>query len=104
MPRIPLSEARPGQKLSRPAATRAGVVMVQAGTELTPALIERLRLLGIDTVSVHGEAGGSSRPLEEVLAAIDARFAGHEGDPRMMALKEIVVRQAREQDRTGDHG
>ncbi len=104
MPRIPLSEARPGQKLSRPAATRAGVVMVQAGTELTSALIERLRFLGIDTVSVHGEVGGAGRPLEEVLAAIDARFAGHEGDAWMMALKEIVVRQAREQSGTGDHG
>jgi hypothetical protein len=77
--------------------------MVQAGTELTPALIERLRFLGIDTVSVHGEAGGG-RPLEEVLAAIDARFAGHEGDAWMMALKEIVVRQAREQGQAGGHG
>jgi hypothetical protein len=69
------------------------MVMVQPGTELTAAIIDRLRNLGIDSVAVEGEADGEVKPLEVSLAELDARFAGHEQDPWMMALKAIVARQ-----------
>lgn len=94
MPKIPISDARAGQRLTRPAATRAGMVMVQAGTELTPALIERLRNLGISSVFVAGEKGAAGdKPLDVALRELDERFLGHEDDAWMMAVKAIVRRQ-----------
>jgi hypothetical protein len=94
MPRISLADARPGQRLVRPVATPSGVIMVQPGTELTQALIDRLQGLGINTVSVASEGGGpDGPPLEERIRQVEARFAGHEHDTWMMQLKEIVLRQ-----------
>ncbi len=94
MPKIPISDAKAGQRLTRPAATRAGMVMVQPGTELTEAIIERLRNLGISSVFVAGERGGpSDKPLDVALRELDERFLGHEEDAWMMTLKAIVRRQ-----------
>jgi hypothetical protein len=95
MPRITLSRAQPGQKLTRPIVTSSGVVMVQAGAELTATLIDRLRGMGIDTVVVASgdEPSTARRPLHERLAELDERFTGHEQDPWMMQLKDIVARQ-----------
>lgn len=96
MPRIPLSRAQPGQKLLKPVTTAAGVVMVQAGTELSAPLIERLSGLGVETLVVAPEpAAGeaASGALEDRARQVEARFSGHEHDPRMMALKALVIRQ-----------
>lgn len=95
MPKITISRARPGQTLTRPIVTSTGVVMVQAGAELTATLIERLRGMGIDTVVVASddEATVAKRPVHELLAELEARFAGHEHDALMMQLKDIVARQ-----------
>jgi hypothetical protein len=96
MLRILLSKAQPGQVLARPVTTSAGVVMVQAGSRLTPALIERLTNFGIDTIVVTGDASPASadaRPMEERIREIDARFAGHEQDDWMMTVKQIVIAQ-----------
>jgi len=101
MPKIPISDAKPGQRLTRPAATRAGMVMVQAGTELTSALLDRLRNLGISSVVVAGERGSpGDKPLEVALHELDERFVGHEEDAWMMSLKAIVRRQLKG---GGDH-
>lgn len=93
MPKVHINEAQAGQKLTRPAVTRTGMVMVQPGTELTAAIIERLRNLGIDFLQVEGDPSAGAKPLEVALAELDARFAGHEQDKWMMALKAIVARQ-----------
>jgi hypothetical protein len=95
MQRVPISEVTPGQKLARAITSGGGVIMMQPGTELTPPLIERLRTLGIDSVVVAGdlEAPPDGPPLEERLRVLDERFAGHEQDPWMMQLKDIVARQ-----------
>lgn len=97
MPRIPLRAVKPGHRLARPITNATGVVLVQAGAELTPTLLARLESMGVDGVFVPSADGASDRkPLEEALAEIDARFAGHDEDAWMMALREIVVAQLRE--------
>lgn len=96
MPRILLSKAQPGQVLTRPVTTSAGVVMVQAGSPLTPALIERLTNFGVDTVVVGddaAQAGGDTRSMEERVREVEARFLGHDQDDWMMTLKQIVIAQ-----------
>lgn len=70
--------------------------MVQAGTELSSTLIERLAGLGVETLVVAadpspGSTGSAS--LEERVRQVEARFAGHEHDAWMMALKALVVGQ-----------
>jgi hypothetical protein len=95
MPKIPLSQVQPDQRLARPVTNASGVVLVQAGTALSAALIHRLLGLGIDTVTVAAEGSdeGEDRPLEERLRELDARFAGHEQDAVMMQIKDAVARQ-----------
>jgi hypothetical protein len=95
MRRLRISEVLPGQKLARAITNASGVVMVQPGAELTPALIERLEALGIDSVLVAGDPEGlaAGPSVDERLRELDARFAGHEQDDWMMQLKDIVARQ-----------
>jgi hypothetical protein len=93
MPRIPLAQAVPGQRLARPVTNASGVVMMQAGTELTAALIARLGDIGIAAVVVAGDDRGRRSP-EDVQQQVATLFAGHEHDSWMMELKAIVIRQA----------
>lgn len=104
MPKLPLSNARPGQRLVRPVITANGVVMVRPGTELTATLIERLRSLGIDTVTVASSESipGRGSSLDQRLRELDARFAGHEHDAVMMQIKDVVARQLRRPPARGD--
>lgn len=96
MPKIPLEQAQPGQKLARAIRNSNGIVMIQPGTELTPVLIQRLKSLGMDTIIIVGEGGGTDKPIDVALEQLEARFAGHERDPWMMELKGIVRRQLEE--------
>ncbi len=94
MPRLPLHDVRPGQRLARAIVSHAGVVLVQPGAELTPAILDRLRSLGVDAVEVAGEPEEATEvSIEARVEEVDARFAGHEDDRWMMALKAIVLRQ-----------
>jgi putative cell wall-binding protein len=104
MRRLPISEVLPGQKLARAITNASGVVMVQPGTALTPALIERLQALGVDSVLIAGDPAGlgAGPSVDERLRELDARFAGHEQDGWMMQLKDIVARQLRAR-RDGGH-
>jgi hypothetical protein len=97
MPKLPLALVRPDQTLARPVTNATGVVLVQAGTLLTPVLIDRLMALGIDAVTVVTDAGDTldGPSMEERLRELDARFAGHEQDPLMTQIKDIVARQLR---------
>jgi hypothetical protein len=55
-------------------------------------LIERLRKLGVQAITVEGhpvtEAG--EKTLEGELADIEERFGPRTGDPLLMRLKEII--------------
>lgn len=93
MPRIPLSKAVAGQKLARPVTNASGMVMMQAGIELTSAILERLATIGVETVVVVDDAAVRVAP-EEVERVLDERFTGHDQDAWMMELKAIVRRQA----------
>ncbi|MGE3840692.1 MAG: hypothetical protein AB7I50_03825 [Vicinamibacterales bacterium] len=103
MPKRSLDKVEPGQKLLRPATTRTGVVMVQAGEVLTEALIERLRSVGVDTAVIEGPPE-LDKTLEEATAEIEQRFVGHEEDPWMMALQDIALRQLRALYDSAAHG
>jgi hypothetical protein len=94
MPRIPIWKVVPGQTLARPVTNGSGLVMMPAGTDLTPALIERLANLGVDTIVVLGDEAAVRRSPDAIQRGLDELFAGHEQDAWMMDLKGIILRQA----------
>lgn len=87
--------------MARAIVSHAGVVLVQAGGELTGAIIDRLRSLGVDAIYVTEAGAQAAKSLVERVREVEERFAGHEDDRWMMALKAIVLRQL-ERDGGGD--
>lgn len=91
---IRLAEAVPGQVIARPVATPTGTVLVQTGERLTGELIEGLREKGIDMVVIDGDDPAAPvLSVDEQLAALEERFAGHEHHPLMMELKQVIADQ-----------
>jgi hypothetical protein len=90
MKKLPLSEARPGEVVARSVVTSGGVILVQPGTVLTADILARLADLRVETVCLEG-ASADARPVEEILQELDRRFAVHEQDDLMMALKAAVA-------------
>jgi hypothetical protein len=90
MKKLPLSEARPGEVVARPVVTSGGVILVQPGTALTADILARLADLRVETLCIEGTSA-DARPLAEILEELDRRFADHEQDDLMMALKAAVA-------------
>lgn len=91
MPRVAIEHLEPGMVTAAPVTSASGAVLAQAGTALTPALLARLGDLGIASVVVDARAL-SPEARAARLADIDARFAAHESNDWMQALKAIVIR------------
>lgn len=102
MPRISVTDLRPGQVTAAPVTSATGVVLVQAGTELSSALIARLLGHGVDSVAVVG-AALSPEERAARLGEIDVRFAGHAGNPWMTELRAIVTRLQAGEELAGPH-
>lgn len=90
MRRVAIGEVQPGDIVARPVATTSGVVLVRPGTPLSVELVSRLEGLGIDAIYLEGPSPDAP-PLDDLLAALDRRFAGHESSPLMMELKAVVA-------------
>lgn len=91
MPRLAVKDLMPGQVTAAPVTSATGIVLVQAGAELTASLISRLRGLGVSSVAVQAGALSPEARAARV-AEIETRFAGHASDSWMSALKAIVIR------------
>ena len=91
MRRIVLEDAKPGDEVAEPVVSSRGVVILNKGSALTPALIDRMRKMGIAEVMVEGDDADAPTPedLNEVLQELDARFEGLEENRLMMMIKGI---------------
>ena len=94
MRRVDVRQLAPGTVLAAAVTSASGVVLVQAGSELTDPLIARLLQLGVESVLVVADEPVDPEVLARHARAVEALFAGHEADPWMMALKHIVLGQA----------
>jgi hypothetical protein len=90
MARILTSSLTPGMMLSRPLLNKNGVMVLSDGTELTEALIKKIRKMGIDEADVQGTTAAFSGGRTEALAQLDARFKNAETAPHMDVLKQLV--------------
>lgn len=101
MIRISLDDAVPGQTVARAVTTPTGTILLQAGEELTAEAIAGLKRKGVDRLVVEGDDGRNVRSAAEQLADLDVRFAGLEGNPLMMELKDLVAQQIAQGDSRG---
>lgn len=70
MRRLPVSEAHPGQVLAQPIVNTRGIVVVQAGMELTEYLIDRLQRMGIWYVFVEAPGYEGIEPNEPLTPSV----------------------------------
>lgn len=94
MQHLPLALAQPDMVLARPVPNPSqpdGFPLCGAGTVLTAGLIGQLSSRGVGVVSVEGhpvELPGEPT-LEDLLTALDRRFARAAQDPRMAMLQAL---------------
>lgn len=98
MQNIPFTLAISGMVLAKDVARTdnpGGPPVCGKGLILTDQMIDRLKNMGIQSITVEGHPirmdGDNS--LEEMLAGLDRRFKKAEGDPLTMKLKMIHKKQ-----------
>lgn len=100
MQNIPLAMALPGMVLAREVLHPErpdGPVLFGKGATISGTAIERLAKMGVTAITVEGnplpkEQGES---LQDQLDGLDRRFRGHERDPVMMTIRQVMARQLR---------
>lgn len=90
MPSISSSKLTPGMKLAEPLVNKEGLVLIGENTELTEALIEKIREMDIQAIRVQG-APKVLPPKEEVLARLERRFRNVETIAHMDVLKRLLT-------------
>jgi len=94
MQKIPFSLAQPGMILARDvvrADNPNGPPICGKGVELTESLIERLRNLGVQSITVQGHplALEGEKCLDDLLDDLEKRFRRVADDPLASRLKQI---------------
>jgi hypothetical protein len=94
MQRIPISLAMPGMVLAKELVrpeNPTGPAICAKGLELTESLLERLRNMGIQSITVQGHPVWmeGDKTLEELLIELDRRFCRVANDPLTAVLKKI---------------
>jgi len=87
--KILLNELKPGMKLARPVLNAEGMVLLGEDTELTEAVIEKLKTLDIYAAYVKG-VSKPDIPKEEALFELNKRFEKVEHEPYMDMLKRVL--------------
>lgn len=90
MPKISVSELKPGMIVSRDVYNDNGVIVLKENTELTESIIERFKKMGIEYIYVKGEKR-FSKSKEETLKEVEKRFNRTEGKPIMDRIKRIIM-------------
>ena len=89
MPKIPVEQLKAGMKLGRPLMNSSGMVLMAEGTELTESRISKIENMGVDSVFIDGPSK-PARPKEDLLDALERRFARTAGNPQMSLIKKAV--------------
>lgn len=93
MQRVPINLVEPGMVLAKPVVNDAGMPLCAEGTELTAALIDRLKRMNVTLLTLKGhpvEMGRPAKSPEEQIREMTVRFARVQGDPVMDAIREAI--------------
>lgn len=94
MQRVPLSKVKPGMVLARAITNEKGMPLCAEGAELSDAIIERLRRMNVDVVTLKGhpvDLGGEVKTRDERIQEMEARFVRVADDPLMERLKNAIA-------------
>lgn len=83
MQKIPLHLAKPGYRLAKPVSRADGAVVVPQGADLTGSLLDKLDMMGVETVVVEGE------PVK-----MDGVVSGTNYDIRLQRLDHLFRKHA----------
>lgn len=110
MQRLPLDLLKPGMVLAKAVLNEKGMALCGEGTELSAAMIERLKRMCVNSVVVKGQPvdlGESAKSKEELVAEMQARFAPVTGNPLMELIKtaigQAIMSSEVESEETSDH-
>jgi hypothetical protein len=87
--RMAIDNLKPGMRLARPVTNKGGAVMLGEETELTVALIDKMRDMDIQGVFVQGFSNPAT-PKDEMLSGLEDRFANVPDEPRLAVLKKVM--------------
>jgi len=93
MQRVPLDMLKPGMVCAKAVVNEKGMTLCAEGTELSAAMIERLKRMCVSSLVVKGtpiDMGIPAKTKEEVLAEMQARFMPIAGDPLMDRIKDAI--------------
>ncbi len=93
MQRVPINLVEPGMVLAKPVVNDTGMPLCAEGTELTAALIDRLKRMNVSLLTLKGhpvEMGGPVKSPEEQIRDMTDRFARVQGDPIMDTIREAI--------------
>ena len=93
MQRVPLDMLKPGMVCAKPVVNEKGMTLCAEGTELSAAMIERLKHMCVASLVVKGtpiDTGIPAKSKEELVAEMEARFAPVATDPLMIRIKESI--------------
>lgn len=98
MQKIPITLAAPGMVLAQEiknADNPSSMPICGKGVKLTESLIDRLKQMGVQAVSVEGHPVKieGETTVEQMLAALDTRFSRVADDALMMKVKDIYKKQ-----------
>jgi hypothetical protein len=99
--RIVVELAKPGQILAEKVARHDGVLLANAGSEVTEGLLRMLVKLSIDTIVIEEDERRTEEEIQaEYLAAVarlDRAFRRVDGQPVLMALKKTIMFLSKEE-------
>ena len=92
MQKIPLKRAQQGMVIAQPVQREDGLVLVGPDTELTEAIINRLIMAGIGSITVKGNPvmGESGGNYQSLLDGIDPMFRNLQDDKFMISLQGVL--------------
>jgi len=94
MQKVPIDLVKPGMILAKPVTNEKGMPLCAEGTELSAKLIERLKKMNVNTLTLKGhplDLGTPEKTKEEKIKDMMARFSRVEGDPIMENLRDAIA-------------
>lgn len=90
MKNLNIDEVKPGDKTAKDIRLSDGSMVLARGSDLSESIIIRLQRMGIAELTIESDEGNTPADIDTAIEALEHRFAGHENNPLMMELKDIV--------------
>ena len=94
MKKSPITEIKIGDILGEHLYRSTGTIMLPKGTAISKPILARLKKMKITELSINSNDDELNQEYNQQLSELDQRFLGHENDPIMMIIKDVVTTHA----------